>query len=178
MMAAIIGSTETFNMLSVMIRWFRLGSLIINHMLVSNTIRKRRAFTRLGELLETRGGYEIANTFRNAHKASSSLSLHKARFSPTVLSRIRFNPRLVASDDLRDALFVLYLTSAHLRSVPKEPFRSVPEEPSRSVSKEPSTSVLTELTRSVRKEPSRSVPEEPTRLVPKEPSRSVLKEPI
>nr|GFB90341.1 hypothetical protein [Tanacetum cinerariifolium] len=34
---------------------------------------------------------ETANSF------SSNLSLHKARFSPTALSRMRFNPRLVTS---------------------------------------------------------------------------------
>nr|GEZ55169.1 hypothetical protein [Tanacetum cinerariifolium] len=39
----------------------------------------------------------VLNTVLNAHKASSSLSLHKARFSPTVLLRIRFNPRFVTS---------------------------------------------------------------------------------
>lgn len=87
MTATMTGATETFYILSVMIRWFRLGCLIINHMLESNTLRKkyrmnfgnrhanmwsmvyqsdvtsvvnirmnRRAFTRLCELLETRGG--------------------------------------------------------------------------------------------------------------------------
>nr|GFB34765.1 hypothetical protein [Tanacetum cinerariifolium] len=36
---------------------------------------------------------EVLNAVRNAHNASSNLLLHKARFSPTVLSRMRFNPR-------------------------------------------------------------------------------------
>nr|GFC35547.1 hypothetical protein [Tanacetum cinerariifolium] len=40
---------------------------------------------------------EVLYAVRNAYNASSSLSLHKARFSPTVLSRMRFNPRLVTS---------------------------------------------------------------------------------
>nr|GFD52118.1 hypothetical protein [Tanacetum cinerariifolium] len=34
-----------------------------------------------------------------AHKASSSFSVHKARFSPTVLSKILLRPRLVTSTD-------------------------------------------------------------------------------
>ncbi|PWA97593.1 hypothetical protein CTI12_AA027480 [Artemisia annua] len=85
MTVAMTGGTETFYILSVMIRCFRLGCLIINHVLESNKLRKsiefgnrhanmwsmvyqsdimsvvnirmnRRAFTRLCELLETRGG--------------------------------------------------------------------------------------------------------------------------
>ncbi|GJV63483.1 ALP1-like protein [Tanacetum coccineum] len=87
MMAAMTAATKTFNILSVMIRWFRLGCLIINHMLESNTLRKkyrmnfgkrhanmwsmvyqsditsmvnirmnRRAFKRLCEYLESKGG--------------------------------------------------------------------------------------------------------------------------
>nr|GEU61762.1 protein ALP1-like [Tanacetum cinerariifolium] len=41
MTAAMTGATETFYILSVMIRWFRLGSLIINHMPESKTLRKK-----------------------------------------------------------------------------------------------------------------------------------------
>nr|GFC14437.1 hypothetical protein [Tanacetum cinerariifolium] len=40
---------------------------------------------------------EVLYAVRNAHNASSSLSLHDERFSPTVLLRMRFNPRLVTS---------------------------------------------------------------------------------
>nr|GEU44107.1 basic helix-loop-helix (bHLH) DNA-binding superfamily protein [Tanacetum cinerariifolium] len=63
MAAAMTGAAETFYILSVLIRWFRLGCLIINHMIESNTLRKKYRMNFDNEMDERWKWFKVLITF-------------------------------------------------------------------------------------------------------------------